>query len=50
MIHVSCLAGDSSARTNHRLRFVAIALYGLALVLMLAVFAWLLADQYRREL
>lgn len=50
MTDVSRIADTISERTSQRLRVGAFALYGLALIAMLAVFAWLLADQYRREL
>lgn len=50
MTDVSHKADTTSERTSRRLRIGAFVLYGLALITMLAVFAWLLIDQYRREM
>ncbi|MDN6179716.1 MAG: hypothetical protein L0I84_01720 [Halomonas subglaciescola] len=50
MADASCMADHTAVCANRRLRLGAIGLYGLALIAMLAVFAWLLADQYRREI
>lgn len=44
------LVDHGHERTNRRLRTGAIAIYGLALVVMVAIFAWLLHDQYQREM
>ncbi len=50
MTGVHCIADNTAAGTSRRLRASAITLYGLALSMMLAVFAWLLVDQYQREI
>lgn len=50
MTDASRIPYDITERTCRRLRCRAFIFYGVALAVMLAVFSWLLYDQYQREL